>query len=169
MGTRSAFVTLIGGLGVFSAACGSGSPPLSPTATPTTTLAQLSMSPDNNASLPQNNPATGCSLLDGAGATRGRGFAIQFHWTTPSSPSPLYEIYVTRVGAPTPFLDVVVATTDFTWSQCHSFVADENLQNWQWRTRENDLQGGLGAWTRWASFEFSPCRLNDGTLCRATE
>jgi len=167
---RTALVTLIG-LGVLSAACGSSSPTLSPTPTPTSTLAALSMSPNNNASIPQNNPATGCSLLAGADATRGIGFVIQFHWTAPSSTNGLagYEIYVTKVGAPIPLVDTFAATTDFTEMECDAYVADQNRQGWQWRVRAKDGQGQFSDWTPWGSFEFSPCRLSDGTPCRAPE
>ena len=171
MTKRTAFVPLIG-LGALSAACGSSSPTLSPTPTPTSTLAALSMSPNNNASIPQNTQGPGCSLLTGADATRGIGFVIPFHWTAPSSSTnglAGYEIYVTKVGAPIPLVDTFAATTDFTETQCNSFVTDQNLQNWQWRTRSQDGQGQFGDWTPWASFEFSPCRLNDGTPCRAPE
>jgi hypothetical protein len=169
MSKRTALVLLIGGLGLLSAACGSGSPTMTPT--PTSTPAALSMSPDNNASIPQNNPATGCSLLTGADATRGIGFVIQFHWTAPSSTdgSAGYEIYATKVGAPIPLVDTFAATADFTLTRCNSFVTDQNLRDWQWRTRAKDGQGQFSDWTPWASFEFSRCQLNDGTACRAPE
>ena len=164
-------VMLIGGLGVLSAACGSSSPTLTPTPIPTSTPAALSMSPNNNTSILQNSPASGCSLLTGADATRGRGFVIQFHWTAPSSAHGVagYEIYVTRVGAPIPLVDTFVATTDFTETQCNAFVIDPDLQGWQWRLRSKDEQGQFADWTPWASFEFSPCRLSDGTPCGAPE
>ena len=164
-------VILIGGLGVLSAACSSSSSALTPSPSPTSTLAALSMSPNNNASIPQNSPASGCSLLTGADAARGRGFVIQFHWTAPSSTAGIagYEVFVTKAGAPIPLVDTFVATTDFTETQCNAYVADQNLQGWQWRLRSKDGEGQFTEWTPWARFEFSPCRLSDGTPCEAPE
>lgn len=171
MAMTPVIVILIGGLMVLSAACGGSSSTLTPTPNPTAALAALSMSPNNNASILQNSPASGCSLLAGADATRGRGFLIQFHWTAPSSTNGIagYEIYVTKAGAPIPLVDTFVATTDFTETQCNAFVADQNLHGWQWRLRSRDEQGQFTEWTPWARFEFSPCRLSDGTPCGAPE
>ena len=171
MGKGTALVALIGGLGLLSAACGSSSPMVSPTPAATSTPAASSMSPNNNASIPQNNSAAGCSLLPGPDATRGLGLAIPFHWAAPPSTNGItgYEIYATKVGAPLPLVDTFTGTTDFTETQCNAFVADSNRQGWQWRTRSKDGQGQFTDWTPWASFEFSPCRLSDGTPCRAPE
>lgn len=170
MARTQRIVILIGGLSVLSAACGSSGSTLTPTPSPTSTLA-ASMSPNDNASIPQNSPASGCSLLTGADATRGRGFVIQFHWTAPSSTNDIagYEVFVTKVGAPIPLVDTFVATTDFTETQCNAYVADQNRQGWQWRIRSKDGQGQFTDWTPWAGFEFSPCRLSDGTPCGAPE
>jgi hypothetical protein len=173
MSKGTALVIAIGGLVVLSAACGGGGStaptPLIPT--PTSTPAASSMSPNNNTSIPQNNPATGCSLLPGADAARGLGIVIPFHWTASSSTSGTagYELYVMKVGAALPLVDRVTTTTDFTETECNAFVTDQNLQGWQWRTRPKDGQGQFSDWSPWASFEFSPCRLNDGTPCRAPE
>ena len=170
MNKRTRLVRLMGGLAIMSAACGSsGSQATSPTPPPTSTPAASAISPNNNASITQNDPATGCAILTGVDAFRGLGFAIKFHWTPASPPNGIagYEIFVTKVGAPIPALDTMVTTTDFIDTQCNSFVDDANLPSWQWRTRAKDGQGQFGDWAPWATFEFSPCRLNDGTACRA--
>ena len=42
-------------------------------------------------------------------------------------------------------------------------VVDRNLQGWQWRVRGQDAQGQFTDWSPWAMFQFSQCRLSDGT------
>jgi hypothetical protein len=69
-----------------------------------------------------------------------------------------------------------VSSTDFTLTDCNSFVTDNNSQNWQWHVRAQDAPGlPLTYWPPWATFSFSPCRLSDrnpatqcpGSLIRA--
>jgi hypothetical protein len=161
------FVTL----GVLLAGCASNS--TAPSSTSGSTSVSTSVPaldyPSNNTSIPQNNAAIGCSLLSGVDALRGLGFQIQFHWTALSMPNGVvgYELYVKDIGADLPLLDTSIATSDFTETQCNDFVADVHLQGWQWRVRAKDAAGQFTDWTPWTTFQFSPCRLSDGTPCRA--
>jgi hypothetical protein len=138
------------------------------TTSPTPTSTSLVGVPNNNALIPQNDPATGCALLAGADATRGLGFQIQYRWAAASPTSGIagYELLVTKANASLPFIDTIVATTDYTDTECNAFVADVNRQGWQWRVRAKDAQGQFSDWSGWFTFQFSPCRLSDGTPCR---
>ncbi|HZT77967.1 MAG TPA: hypothetical protein VFA27_15040 [Vicinamibacterales bacterium] len=156
-------------LGAFVAACGSSSTaPISPS---TPAPAQSSaVSPSNNIAIAQNNPAIGCSILPGADATRGFGYQVQYRWAAASSADvQRYELYVELVGADLSNVDTFVTQTHFTDTECNAFVSDAHLQNWHWRVRPQDAQGQFGDWSSWATFEFSPCRLSDGTPCHAPE
>jgi hypothetical protein len=157
------FVTL----GVLLAGCASNS--TAPSSTSVPVPSSTSVPASNNTSIPQNNAAIGCSLLSGVDALGGFGFQIQFHWTALSMPNGVvgYELYVTNIGADLPLLDTSVATSDFTETQCNAFVTDVHLQGWQWRVRAKDAAGQFTDWTPWTTFQFSPCRLSDGTPCRA--
>src|SRR5215471_14534580 len=125
------------------------------------------VSPSNNAVIAQNTAGIGCTLLPGNGASAGLGFQIQFHWTPPASMASVasYEIVATNVSAH-PLFDRTVTGTDFTETQCNAFVSAD-LQGWQWRVRAQDAQGQFTDWSQWATFQFSPCVLSDGTFCKA--
>jgi hypothetical protein len=64
-----------------------------------------------------------------------------------------------------PLIDTEIATTGYTYTACGSFVSDANLNNWQWRVRAYDAKAQFTDWSGWASFQFAPCRLSDGTPC----
>ena|ERR1035437_3834229 len=159
------FVTL----GVLLAGCTSNSNSTAPSSTSVSTSVPALDYPSNHTSIPQNNAAIGCSLLSGVDALRGLGFQIQFHWTALSMPSGVvsYELHATKADAPIPIIDTFVTTTDYTDTACNDFVTDVNLQGWQWRVRAQDAAGQFTDWTPWTTFQFSPCRLSDGTVCRA--
>jgi hypothetical protein len=116
----------------------------------------------------QNDPATGCTLLPGPNATRGRGFRIAFDWADVESPAGIsgYRIVATRVGAGLPVVDRFVEGSQFTLVSCNSFVEQGNLTGWEWRVQAEDSGGRVSEWST-APFEFEQCILDDETPCRA--
>jgi hypothetical protein len=129
MNIRPVCVVISVALSGLVASCGSS------TTAPTSTLTPIAVSPNNSASISQNNSATGCSLL-ATDAGGGFGFTIQFQWAPPSQADGIvgYEIYATNTSVPLPVLDAIVqtTTTNYTMTQCNSYVIDVHLQAWQW-------------------------------------
>lgn len=150
------FVTL----GMLVAGCGGTS--MAPTTTSPIVL-PVAVAPSNSAVISQSNPASGCTADPAAGL----GIYIQFSWAAASTPTGVsgYELYVIHVGSLNPVIDTVVATTGYTYTACDGFVADANLNNWQWRVRAQEAQGQFTDWSGWATFQYAPCRLSDGTPC----
>ena len=149
-----------------SGACGSNTT-MAPTPTPNPALPQP-VSPANNASIAQNNASIGCSLLPGNKALAGLGFQIQYNWSAPLSVSGVvgYELVVQHGSSPS--LYRTVTGTGYTETECNTFVNGINLLGWQWQVRAHDAQRQpLTDWSPWATFNFIPCVLSDGTSCRS--
>ncbi len=152
-------------LGVLHAACGGSA--VTPDTLRTEELPDV---PSENASVTQNDATTGCSLLPGADATRGYGFTINFEWGPPPLPGGQfagYELYATNADDPTPIIDTFTPYNSYPFTSCNAFVGDSHLQGWQWRVRAKNTRDEAGAWSTWFTFQFKPCRLSDGTPCRA--
>ena len=133
-------------------------------ATPSVSVPTL-VAPLNNGVVQQNDPASGCSL----NATRGYGWRAVFDWTDASSPNGIqrYEIYAIHAGAAIAIIDTFVAKSEYVSVACDGYVADQNLQGWQWRVRAQDNRGNFSDWSAWGTFQFAPCRLANGTACYA--
>jgi hypothetical protein len=128
------------------------------------------LSPVNNAVIQQNDPASGCSLLPGSGASRGRGFSIVFNWSDVESPGGImgYRIYASRVGSVPILNNVFVESSEFTYVACNAFVADSLLTNWEWRVQTVGAQEQMSPFSPLAQFQFEPCLLDDNeTSCSA--
>jgi hypothetical protein len=128
------------------------------------------LSPTDNAAILQNDPATGCSLLPGPNASRGRGFQILFDWTDAESPLEIagYRISATKQGAAQPILDdVFVEGSAYTLRSCNAFVEDGNLAGWQWTVRTVDVEGQMSEPSAPGTFQFAQCRLDTGAPCSA--
>jgi hypothetical protein len=124
------------------------------------------LAPINSAVIQQNRTDIGCS----ANPTYGRGHQIVFQWRAPSSaPGGIagYNLIAQHVGSAFPIVNTFVSTTSHTYTSCNSYVADPNLTNWRWQVQAVYSGGGNSAWSPWASFQFAPCRLSDGTPCNA--
>jgi hypothetical protein len=117
----------------------------------------------------QNNRATGCSLLPGPDASRGRGYMIAFDWQDVESAS-AYRLVARRVGAERALVDQVVQSSAYTHISCNSFAPDSSLTGWEWTVQTQDAQGRLSEPSAPVSFQFQSCVLDDGeTLCHVPE
>ena len=116
------------------------------------------LSPEEGAFVPQNDASTGCP----AHATRGYGFVIEFAWKANHEKDvAAYQLSSTFFS-----VDVIVRETSYTYLSCNAFVIDPQLEGWQWRVRALDGQGNFSEWAQ-GVFNFTPCRLADGTPCFA--
>jgi hypothetical protein len=122
------------------------------------------LTPINNSAIAQNDPTIGCPLHP----TRGYGHRIFFDWTDSFSPYGIagYELFAKKREAAFPIVDTFVGSSQFVLLACNAFVADPNLQNWEWRVRARDAQGVFSDWSTTGLFHFVPCRLPNGTACR---
>ena len=141
-------------------------PTPTPTPAPKPTLTSIDLNtPASGATIDQNNPAApGCLPLAGEDANRGFGFTVGFDWNAP----PLngveeYELVLQHVGSLYPALDVRVATPDFTWTDCNTFVTDQNLSSWHWQVKALNNDKQVIAVSEQRAISFLPCRLADGT------
>ena len=78
-----------------------------------------------------------------------------------------YQLRFQHRGSILPILNITIPgaeSSTYSVQQCHSFVADFNLTNWDWSVRAIDDQGQPGESTQ-GTFDFAPCRLDDGTPC----
>ena len=126
--------------------------------------APRAVAPVNNAGVAQNDPKSGCP----ADAQRGAGSLIHFQWTAPD-PARVrgYELVARHRGATIPILDTILQrVTSYDYSSC-GFVADPNLDGWEWRVRALAEVGPDSDWSDIATFRFLPCRLADGRACFA--
>jgi hypothetical protein len=122
------------------------------------------LSPGEGAFVPQNDASTGCP----ADATRGYGFVIEFEWKANHEKDvAAYQLFVQHPDAIYPIVDVIVRETTYTDLDCNTFVIDSHLEGWQWRVRALDRQGNFSDWAQ-GVFNFTPCRLADGTPCFAS-
>jgi Peptidase family M23 len=121
------------------------------------------LTPINNMTIVQNNPNTGCS----PNPSSGFGIRIFFDWTDSGSPNGItgYHIVAQHQGSQFSIVDTFVTTSAFTFTQCNSFVADANLDGWEWRVQAQDNLGNLSPFSSTGLFRFAPCRLGDGTPC----
>jgi|SRR5579872_5238934 len=153
--------------GILAAACGGSTDAPTPAPIPATTLTPIAVSPNNNMVVTQNNPVPGCSIPSNVNGAIAFGFQIQFQWTPPTLSDGVvgYEVFATKSDAPIPSLDAMVDGTSYTLTQCDSYVVTRNLSGWQWRVRGKDGEGRFTDWSPWATFQFGPCRLSDGSAC----
>jgi hypothetical protein len=120
------------------------------------------LSPAEGAFVPQNDASTGYP----AHATRGYGLVIEFEWKANHEKDvAAYQLFAQHPDAIYPIVDVIVRETSYTLLGCNDFVADPFLEGWQWRVRALDGQGNFSDWAL-GEFNFTPCRLADGTPCR---
>ena len=115
----------------------------------------------------QNNSATGCSLLPGPDASRGRGYMIAFDWQNVESAS-AYRLVARAAGAELAIVDQVVQSSEYTHISCNSFAENSSLTGWEWTVQTQDSRGRLSEPSNPVPFEFQPCVLDDGeTPCHA--
>jgi hypothetical protein len=121
------------------------------------------LSPEAGAFVQQNDASTGCP----AHATRGYGFVIEFAWKANHEKDiAAYQLFAKHPDAILPIVDVIVRETSYTFLSCNAFVSDPFLERgWQWQVRALDGQGNFSDWAA-GLFNFTPCRLADGTPCR---
>jgi len=125
--------------------------------------------PINNQTITQNNPDIGCPF----DPFFGFGSEIFFDWTDSEASSGIsgYQLFVIGPGAIFPIVDTFVTESEFTFTSCNSFVIDSNLMGWEWNVQavsnEGKLinQGKLGEVSEDQTFQFEPCRFQDGTGC----
>lgn len=137
-------------------------PPPSTTANVTTpTLIE----PIENQIIQQNNPDIGCPFLN----NRGFGFEIFFDWSDSESSNGIsgYQLFVMGSNATIPLIDTFVTESEFTDLGCNGFVIDSNLMGWEWTVQAVDNKGNLSDVSETQTFQFGPCRLEDGTPCNA--
>ena len=106
------------------------------------------------------------SALCSRNTVAGFGYSIQFAWS-PVQGATQYELLVEHSGSAAPALDRLTQQLSYEQQQCGAFVVDANLTQWQWRVRVRPESGDPGPWSETRHFEFAPCRLLDGTSCRA--
>jgi len=125
------------------------------------------LTPIDNTVIEQNNANIGCPN----DPTSGFGFEIFFDWTDSSSPNGIIGYHILAQSAITTLegeIEPIVAfveTSEFTEVNCNAFVADSNLNGWEWRVTAKDNLGNFSKDSETGLFQFEPCRLEDGTLC----
>ena len=121
------------------------------------------LTPINGAAVPQNNPNIGCSFTP----FRGYGLQVHFDWENSVSSDGIagYDIVARFQGTAIPIVQTFVSASEYTYTNCNSFVADQNLNNWQWQVRAKSNAGVYGPWSDTGVFNFAPCRLSDGSAC----
>ncbi len=120
------------------------------------------LTPSEHATIPQNVESTLCSKI----SVGGFGYSIEFAWSSVLGAA-RYELVFEHNGSPAPALDRVTKQLSYEHQQCGAFVADANVTQWEWRVRALPESGEPGPWSETRHFEFAPCRLLDGTPCRA--
>jgi hypothetical protein len=118
--------------------------------------------PAEDASIPQARPFPGCPMNH----AHPWGLRIRFEWDAPAGDVESYDILVRGPNAAHPLVERTMHGTSFTFASCHGYVADHNLEGWQWRVRARDSEGRTGDWSRPGHFRFEPCRV-DGRVCLA--
>jgi hypothetical protein len=111
--------------------------------------------------VPQNLPGTGCGT-----STRGNVF-ITFTWRV-SAPADIaaYRLLVQHRGSTIPLVNAGLGgdSTTATYRSCDAYVADANLDGWEWSVTAVNRNGVDIAYAH-GTFSFAPCRLADGTAC----
>lgn len=124
------------------------------------------VSPASHATVPQNVSTIGCP----PNPTYGYGDSITFAWRTNHRPDiAAFGLLVQHRGAALPLVNVVLSgaeSTSYTYRSCNGFVADANLDGWEWTVKALDSDGNTVAWAQ-GTFAFAPCRLADGRACHA--
>jgi len=125
--------------------------------------------PINDRTLRQNDPDIGCPFNPFSGF----GFEIFFDWTDSEASSGIagYQLFVIGPSAVFPLVDTFVTESEFTYTSCNSFVIDSNLSDWEWTVQAVGSNGEvtkiekLSEVSETQTFQFEPCRFNDGTGC----
>jgi TonB family protein len=120
------------------------------------------VAPAEGATVLQNVESSYCRNMSPAGF----GYSIQFGWS-PVEGAKQYELVVQRTGASSPMLDRLTAQLSYEEQHCAAFITVSNLSGWTWRVRAVPEAGDPGPWSAPRHFAFEPCRLEDGTPCRA--
>src|SRR5262245_50582268 len=141
---------------------GCGTAPTDPVLTRPTLV-----SPVNGSAVPQNRPDIGCPFHP----EYGHGYQIVFEWLPAQSTFAVrgYDVVVRHVASPTPFSTFHASppgSTTMARTLCATYVADANLQGWEWQVRAHDVTGNVGEWSERGTFRFEPCRI-DGRRCVA--
>ena len=123
------------------------------------------ITPTDNAAIAQNSPSIGCP----SHPTRGFGLRIFFDWTDATSPNGIagYQIFATQRDASLPIVDTFVTASELTYTNCNAFVADQNLNGWEWSVQAQDNLGNFSPPSDTGLFRFAPCRLQNGSPCFA--
>jgi len=90
----------------------------------------------------------------------GYGYRIDFSWGASQSSAGVdrYDLVAAKIGAARPIVDTALRGTSFAYVSCDSYVADINLDNWEWKVRAVDVNGATSAWSV-VPFRFLPCRV----------
>lgn len=76
-----------------------------------------------------------------------------------------YDLRVGRCGGD-PALELQLgASTSYAWQRCAEYIADDQLENWEWRVRARGPDGAVREWSTVSTFRFDRCRLSDGRAC----
>jgi hypothetical protein len=126
--------------------------------------APVLLTPVDNVMVAQNNPNIGCPFH----SFRGFGYRVYFDWTDSDSPNGIrgYHLYVTRINAIFPLIDIFVGESEYNDTKCNNFIIDRNLNNWIWSVQAEDNLGILSPVVE-DEFRFQPCRLSNGAVCTA--
>jgi hypothetical protein len=119
------------------------------------TLQLLAPSPDRP--IPQNVQSLPCP----PDPYHGSGYRLVFDWC-PVVGATAYRLLM---QAPNGVVNIDVTVSDSTYSEteCDTFVIDKNLKGWTWSVTAIDGASAEG------TFDFAPCRLEDGTACWAPD
>jgi hypothetical protein len=140
-----------------------------PTPAPVVLTRPAAVAPVGDVAIPQNQAETGCTYHPDSGY----GAQIHFRWLPSESSRGLagYELVATHMGAPNPLVQTFFpspgGSTTLTWTICNGFVADGNLDGWEWRVRARDAAGSLSDWSAPGTFHFEPCRIRRRQPCAA--
>jgi hypothetical protein len=116
--------------------------------------------PAPDAVIVQNDADAGCAPHP----IMGFGHRVDFEWAAVDR-AVRYEIVFEREHSTAPVFHAVVDGTRATFTSCHTYVIDINLDRWQWRVRGLDAQGRGGPWSAPGPLRFGPCRQPDGRQC----
>lgn len=148
-------------LAVLCLSCGRDLPTTSNDPAPPPAEVRL-VSPAQNASVPQNNPDIGCPFHQ----TAGYGVSITFEWSDAGPSGGTYELFVKHPTATIPLVNARVSATRHVERSCNSFVADRNLNGWEWKVTAVDPSGRRRE-SATGVFHFAPCRIG-GVPCTAS-
>ncbi len=118
--------------------------------------------PEDSTTVKQNDPDSGCEF----DPVRGYGFEIFFDWTGSEEDFLFYDVVVRNKNTQMNlFNDSVFDASELLFVDCNGFITDENLEDWEWFVVgiDNDFKRTHRSETR--TFQFDPCRLDDGTPC----